>query len=455
MTLMFHCRLADIRFIHVVRSVCFFYYCCFLPFIWIGKKVVWGVFKDTEKKKQQAERGVLLGAKKKGKLEKYGVVDLAAELKKFEDEVEGEPKTRSKALDYHSTDGILKHKTSRREKGVKKTTGSKRPTSRVRMSKGLREKEAKARTRELQIKAGKEKSPHQCHFEESFKLAKGHKKTSGERHAGGKTETSKRKQMVVMAGDKKRGKKMVEHFHKTTVGERSHKHSSSHSPLKSNDSDNTEQSHPTSHSEGEQGSRSQPPATGSEHSQTHSEGEQGSRSQSPATGSEHSQTHSEGEQGSRSQPPATGSEHSQTHSEGELSESGKVTATGSDHSQTHTSRSKNSMSNASSLCSKGESYTDSQTSPSQDSSKDRGSEHSSDGSEHSLDGEGEGTGSDLESSDRDNDSTSEEGEEEDSISEEGEEEDSSSESSDETSCSDNSESDSSAGSSATQTCSEG
>ncbi len=62
--------------------------------------MVWGVLRDTADKKERAEQAVLQAARKKGKLEKYGVVDLAAELKKFEEEVSGEKKksTSDKAV---------------------------------------------------------------------------------------------------------------------------------------------------------------------------------------------------------------------------------------------------------------------------------------------------------------------------------------------------------------------
>ena len=83
------CRLVDIKFVHIVKAVFFFYYCFFLPFIYIGKKIYWGVFKDTAEKKVKAEKAVLKKARKKGKLEEYGVVDIAADLKKFEEETEG------------------------------------------------------------------------------------------------------------------------------------------------------------------------------------------------------------------------------------------------------------------------------------------------------------------------------------------------------------------------------
>lgn len=89
------CRLADIRFVHIIKAACFFYYCLLLPFIFLGKKIYWSVFRDTADKKEQAEKAVLAAAGKKGNLEKYGVVDLAAELKKFEEETEGS-ETRDK-----------------------------------------------------------------------------------------------------------------------------------------------------------------------------------------------------------------------------------------------------------------------------------------------------------------------------------------------------------------------
>lgn len=74
--------------------MCFFYYCLFLPFVWLGKKVWWSVFRDTAAKKEKAERAVLETARKKGKLEKYGVIDLGDELKRFEEEIDGKPKSK-------------------------------------------------------------------------------------------------------------------------------------------------------------------------------------------------------------------------------------------------------------------------------------------------------------------------------------------------------------------------
>ncbi len=78
--------MADIRFAYILKALCFFYYCFFLPFIWLGKKIWWCVFKDSAPKKEAAEKAVLNRAKKKGKLEKYGIIDLAAELKNIEEE---------------------------------------------------------------------------------------------------------------------------------------------------------------------------------------------------------------------------------------------------------------------------------------------------------------------------------------------------------------------------------
>ena len=87
-------RLADIRFAYVIKALCFYYYCLCLPFVWLGKKIWWAVFKDTAAKKEAAQKAVLNAAKKKGKLEKYGMIDIAAELKNIEaerDKLRGEP----------------------------------------------------------------------------------------------------------------------------------------------------------------------------------------------------------------------------------------------------------------------------------------------------------------------------------------------------------------------------
>lgn len=63
-------RLTDIRFVAIVRSVFFFFFCCFLPFVALGKRVV-GRFQATEKVKRKAERKVIQKAVKKGKAHKY------------------------------------------------------------------------------------------------------------------------------------------------------------------------------------------------------------------------------------------------------------------------------------------------------------------------------------------------------------------------------------------------
>ena len=116
-------RLADIRFVHVIKSVCFFYYCLLLPLIWLGKKIYWGVFKDTADKKQRAEQVVLHAARKKGNLEKYGVVDLATELKTFEEEVEVKSKScKSTVVDSKAVlDNVLVQKNLQKGREEKKT----------------------------------------------------------------------------------------------------------------------------------------------------------------------------------------------------------------------------------------------------------------------------------------------------------------------------------------------
>lgn len=55
----------------ILKAVFFFYYCLILPCVWLGKKVVWGVFKDTQKQKEKATESVLKKAHRKGKLGKY------------------------------------------------------------------------------------------------------------------------------------------------------------------------------------------------------------------------------------------------------------------------------------------------------------------------------------------------------------------------------------------------
>ena len=48
-------RLTDIRFAAILRSIFFFFFCCFLPFVALGKRVV-GRFQATEKVERKAER---------------------------------------------------------------------------------------------------------------------------------------------------------------------------------------------------------------------------------------------------------------------------------------------------------------------------------------------------------------------------------------------------------------
>ena len=60
------------KFLVILRSVLFFFYCWFLPCILVGKKTV-GRFSDTEKVKEKAKRQVVRKALAKGKGYKYVV----------------------------------------------------------------------------------------------------------------------------------------------------------------------------------------------------------------------------------------------------------------------------------------------------------------------------------------------------------------------------------------------
>ena len=55
----------------MIKAIFFFYYCFILPFIWLGKKIVWTFCRDTENQKKKAEKAVLRKAQRKGKLHKY------------------------------------------------------------------------------------------------------------------------------------------------------------------------------------------------------------------------------------------------------------------------------------------------------------------------------------------------------------------------------------------------
>ena len=76
------CRLTDVKFLVILRSVLFFFYCWFLPCILLGKKTV-GRFSDTEKVKEKAKRQVVKKALAKGKGYKYivgeGLADVPGE----------------------------------------------------------------------------------------------------------------------------------------------------------------------------------------------------------------------------------------------------------------------------------------------------------------------------------------------------------------------------------------
>ena len=63
-------RLADVRFVAILRSLFFIFFCCFIPFVALGKKVV-GSFQATEKVKRKAERKVVRKAVRRGKAHKY------------------------------------------------------------------------------------------------------------------------------------------------------------------------------------------------------------------------------------------------------------------------------------------------------------------------------------------------------------------------------------------------
>ena len=66
----FLCRLTDVKFLFLLRSVLFFFYCWFLPCVILGKKTV-EKFENTEKKKTKAKRRVVKKALANGRGYKY------------------------------------------------------------------------------------------------------------------------------------------------------------------------------------------------------------------------------------------------------------------------------------------------------------------------------------------------------------------------------------------------
>lgn len=81
----------------IIKAVFFFYYCIILPCVWIGRKCVWSIIRDTAKQKAKAKQTVLKKAYKKGKISKYhfdAVEEQLAEIEKENiDNNEGEDKS--------------------------------------------------------------------------------------------------------------------------------------------------------------------------------------------------------------------------------------------------------------------------------------------------------------------------------------------------------------------------
>ena len=77
----------------IVKSVFFFYYCFILPCVWLGKKIIWGVIRDTEKQKTKATKAVLEKAKRKGNLGKYNF-DVTEQVKELYKEPEDKKKSK-------------------------------------------------------------------------------------------------------------------------------------------------------------------------------------------------------------------------------------------------------------------------------------------------------------------------------------------------------------------------
>lgn len=88
-------RLTDIKLMEIIKSVFFFYYCLILPCTWLGRKVIWGVFKDTKKQKMKARKAVLQKAHKKGKIGKYHF-DTEEQLKELAKEPEPDKKSKKR-----------------------------------------------------------------------------------------------------------------------------------------------------------------------------------------------------------------------------------------------------------------------------------------------------------------------------------------------------------------------
>lgn len=84
------------------------------PCVWVGKKVVWGILRDTQAQKKKAIDSVLRSAKKKGKLGKYD-----ASVQSEEDDLKKENKDDEKTHEQSTEKKGLKRKQMTDDSAIK------------------------------------------------------------------------------------------------------------------------------------------------------------------------------------------------------------------------------------------------------------------------------------------------------------------------------------------------
>ena len=137
------------KFLVILRSVLFFFYCWFLPCILLGKKTV-GRFSDTEKVKEKAKRQVVRKALAKGKGYKYivgeGLAD-APEENAWEPETkEGEEMERLLGDEDQGETRVSTQENDNEEMKIHNNNGGHQDVCSVELQKEKRSKETRRKT---------------------------------------------------------------------------------------------------------------------------------------------------------------------------------------------------------------------------------------------------------------------------------------------------------------------
>ena len=194
--------------INIIKAVFFFYYCCFVPFIWLGKKVVWK-FRDTAEVKEKYEKKIMKRAAKKGKqnlymFEEEAVDDLANPiLENINQETTNRANKKAREGDYDLEEGIKDVKRRKEdEQESKKAVREKRKQSEDKYEKALKEgganemlakgdKSEKSRKREKSEKTKEHKAAQEKSEDGDHPYAEGSKKDKREKRKDSKKRGSK------------------------------------------------------------------------------------------------------------------------------------------------------------------------------------------------------------------------------------------------------------------------